>query len=140
MAVAAEGPGRSVTQAGAIAVRREGAEPLVLLVTAKKNPEHWIFPKGHVEPGEELAATALRELEEEAGVKGEILGRVGASTFRSGNEEIEVTYFLVRAGSRGKDREGRRRLWLPPAAARARLSFPDARDLLDGAMAQLPPR
>ena len=53
-----------IAQVGAIAVSREGGEPLVLLVTAKKNPEHWIFPKGHVERGEELAATALRELDE----------------------------------------------------------------------------
>ena len=127
-------------QAGAIAVRLEGPEPLVLLVTARQNPEHWIFPKGHVEPGEKLAATALRELDEEAGVEGEILGCVGSSTLRSGGEEIEVTYFLVRATNEGKGREGRRRLWLPSASARARLSFLDARDLLDKAMAQLQPR
>ena len=126
-----------IAQAGAIAVRLEGGEPLILLVTAKRNPDHWIFPKGHVEPGEDLAATALRELGEEAGVKGEILGPVGASTFRVGDDEIEAVYFLVRATNLGMDREGRRRLWLPPAAARARLSFPDARDLLDAAMARL---
>ena len=128
---------RQVTQAGAIAVRCDGAEPLVLLVTARKDPENWIFPKGHVEPGEELVVAALRELHEEAGVEGEVLGRVGSSMFRSGSEEVEATYFLVRAASQGEDREGRRRLWLPPAAARARLSFPDARALLDTAMAQL---
>jgi 8-oxo-dGTP pyrophosphatase MutT (NUDIX family) len=131
---------RVIVQAGAIAVRRESAEPLVLLVSARKNPEHWVFPKGHVEPGEEPARAALRELLEEAGVEGEILGRVGASRFRSGGEEIEATYFLVRAVNDGEDREGRRRAWLAPAAARARLSFADARDLLDSAMAQLPSR
>ncbi len=140
MAPGAEGASRGVTaQAGAIAVRREGSEPLILLVTAKRNPEHWIFPKGHVEPGEDPAAAALRELDEEAGVEGEIVRRVGSSTFRSGGEEVEATYFLVRATNQGKDREGRRRLWLPPAAARARLSFPEARGLLDTAMAQLQP-
>jgi bis(5'-nucleosidyl)-tetraphosphatase len=29
---------------------------------------HWDFPKGHVEPGEDLLQTALRELEEETGI------------------------------------------------------------------------
>jgi bis(5'-nucleosidyl)-tetraphosphatase len=29
---------------------------------------HWDFPKGHVEPGEDLIQTALRELEEETGI------------------------------------------------------------------------
>ena len=29
-----------------------------------------------------------------------------------------MTYFLVRATNQGMDREGRRRLWLPPAVAR----------------------
>src|SRR5882757_4202225 len=31
--------------------------------------KHWDFPKGHVEKGEELTQTALRELEEETGIK-----------------------------------------------------------------------
>ena len=121
-------------------MRLDGPEPLILLVTARQDPGQWIFPKGHVEPGEELTGAALRELDEEAGVEGAIVGRVGSSTFRSGSEDVEVTYFLVRATNQGRDREGRRRVWLPPAAARAWLSFPDARDLLDRAMAHLPRR
>lgn len=34
---------------------------------------HWDFAKGHVEPGETLQQTALRELKEETGLDGEIL-------------------------------------------------------------------
>ncbi len=29
----------------------------------------WVFPGGHVDPGESLEVAALRELEEECGVK-----------------------------------------------------------------------
>jgi hypothetical protein len=35
-----------IRQSGAIVVRLDGTEPQVLLVTAKRNPENWIFPKG----------------------------------------------------------------------------------------------
>ena len=65
-----------VDQAGAIIVSNgsDGA-PLTLLVTAKRNPDHWVFPKGHVEPGETLEVAARREAEEEAGVSGHIVDK-----------------------------------------------------------------
>jgi 8-oxo-dGTP pyrophosphatase MutT (NUDIX family) len=41
-----------IHQAGSIVVRLDRKEPQVLLVTAKRNPKNWIFPKGHIEKGE----------------------------------------------------------------------------------------
>lgn len=46
----------------------------VLLVTSSRRPDSWIVPGGGVEPEEEPAVTALREVREEAGVLGQ-LGR-----------------------------------------------------------------
>jgi len=46
---------RLIRQAGAIVVRRRKDGPRVLLITSKRNAEHWLFPKGHVEDGETLA-------------------------------------------------------------------------------------
>lgn len=46
----------------------------VLLVTSSRNIDHWIVPGGGVDPGEEPAVTAVREVLEEAGVVGN-LGR-----------------------------------------------------------------
>lgn len=129
-----------IRQAGAIAVRLEGPEPLFLVVTARRNPQEWIFPKGHLEPDEAPVDAAVRELSEEAGVRGTPLGPVGSATFRSGDEEVDVTYFLIQASSAGDAREGRRLAWLPHPGARARLSFQNAQELLDQAHARLTAR
>lgn len=44
------------------------------MVTSSRRPDSWIVPGGGVEPEEEPAVTALREVREEAGVLGQ-LGR-----------------------------------------------------------------
>lgn len=46
----------------------------MLLVTSSRRPNNWIVPGGGVEPNEEPASTAIREVLEEAGVVG-TLGR-----------------------------------------------------------------
>ena len=47
----------------------------VLLI---KNPSGiWTFPKGNIEPGEKPEETAVREVYEETGVKGEIVDYIG---------------------------------------------------------------
>ena len=77
-----------VSQAGAVAVRREGTELLVLLVTARRQPGHWIFPKGHVEPGETPDATALREAEEEGGITGTAVENLGSLSYEWEDEKV----------------------------------------------------
>ena len=85
-----------IPQVGAIAFRKDHQPPQILLVRAKKDPEKWIFPKGHIEPGEQAADAVLRELEEEAGVVGVRLGPIGPpQTFQSGEEFVRVQYHLV---------------------------------------------
>lgn len=44
------------------------------MVTSSRRPDSWVVPGGGVEPEEEPAVTALREVREEAGVTGQ-LGR-----------------------------------------------------------------
>lgn len=46
----------------------------VLLVTSSRAPERWIVPGGGLEPNEEPSVAAIREVVEEAGVRGH-LGR-----------------------------------------------------------------
>jgi 8-oxo-dGTP pyrophosphatase MutT (NUDIX family) len=123
-----------VPQAGAIAMRSQDGRTHVLIVRAKKDPSKWIFPKGHIEPGETPAETAVRELAEEAGVRGTVVCPVGVSTFQSGKERVEVTFYLVRFKAAVQAAEEREVKWLPADEARRTLSFDDSRRLLDDAV------
>ncbi|XP_066581069.1 diphosphoinositol polyphosphate phosphohydrolase 1 [Prorops nasuta] len=60
-------------RAACICVKND-LEDEVLLVTSSRRPDSWIVPGGGVEPEEEPAITAIREVREEAGVLGQ-LGR-----------------------------------------------------------------
>jgi 8-oxo-dGTP pyrophosphatase MutT (NUDIX family) len=118
-------------QAGAITVRGSGANVEVLIVRPKRSATEWIFPKGHVEKGESLAETAVRELREEAGVDGKVVDRVGESTFKLRGDTIHVTYFLVRAHGLVPPAERREIRWCRPADARALLTFDNLKRLVD---------
>ncbi|MGA7923360.1 MAG: NUDIX domain-containing protein [Thermoplasmata archaeon] len=57
--------------AGAI-VRSVGRLEVLLLHLTEEG--RWCFPKGHVEPEETLEAAAIREVQEETGLEGVLLG------------------------------------------------------------------
>jgi 8-oxo-dGTP pyrophosphatase MutT (NUDIX family) len=121
----------SVAQAGGIAFRGAGHDLEILLVTSKKVPDYWLFPKGHVEPGETDANAGVRETQEEAGVTGELLGPVGAPLiFDWAGKRYRVQYFLIRATAEAPATDGRIIAWLPINEALARLTFEDTRRLL----------
>ncbi|XP_028809830.1 diphosphoinositol polyphosphate phosphohydrolase NUDT4B isoform X2 [Denticeps clupeoides] len=54
---------------------RNDREDEVLLVSSSRHPDQWIVPGGGMEPEEEPCGAAVREVYEEAGVKGK-LGRL----------------------------------------------------------------
>jgi ADP-ribose pyrophosphatase YjhB (NUDIX family) len=129
---------KRIEQAGGIAVRKSGERWSVLLVRAKKDPSVWIFPKGHIEPGESADAAALRETQEETGVEGDLLGPVGAPLeFQSGREPVRVQYFLILATAETESPEGRKKRWYPLERAAEQLTFDSARELLDQVRAAL---
>ena len=55
---------REVMSTGFLVIRREPRLSFLLL----RHPDRWDLPKGHVDPGETPAESALRELEEETGI------------------------------------------------------------------------
>ena len=71
------------------------------LLVKNKNCHHWSFPKGHIEIGETIKDTALREIEEETGLKVKIQTNDVAINTYSPYEGClkDVYYFLAQAFS-----------------------------------------
>lgn len=128
----------AVKQAGGIVFRGGGGALSILLVTSKKQAGFWIFPKGHVEPGETEAEAGVRETQEEAGVTGELLGPVGPPLeYDWDGRRYRVQYFLIRATAESPASDGRTLAWLPFDEALERLSFDDTARLLREARARM---
>lgn len=128
-----------IQQSGAIVVRLDKDEPRVLLVTAKRNPKRWIFPKGHIEKGETAEEAALREALEEAGVSAKCVGTAGSLEYRFLGAGFRVEYFLaVLKREAGPPEKGRIRAWCSLDEALERLRFKNTRKLLRKAWKQLP--
>jgi 8-oxo-dGTP pyrophosphatase MutT (NUDIX family) len=121
-----------IPEAGAVATRTMNGRRRVLLVRAKKNPDQWIFPKGHVERGETPAEAAVRELREEAGYDGVVVAHIGSSEFPSGDEHVRVDYFHVAVPDDAQrlDGEAREQRWCTAVEAHGILTFDDAKELL----------
>jgi 8-oxo-dGTP pyrophosphatase MutT (NUDIX family) len=70
----------------------------------------WALPKGHIDPGESAAETAMREVLEETGVEGRLVEKLGdiryvyTASYEGGSGERIfkiVSFFLLRA-ARGR--------------------------------------
>jgi 8-oxo-dGTP pyrophosphatase MutT (NUDIX family) len=120
-----------IKQSGAIVVRLDAKEPRVLLVTAKRNPGNWIFPKGHIEKGETPEVAALREAKEEAGVVGKVIGPAGILEYRFLGVKARVEYFLAELmREAGPPEDGRQKMWCGLEEALEHLSYKNTRKLL----------
>jgi 8-oxo-dGTP pyrophosphatase MutT (NUDIX family) len=120
----------SPTHAGGVVVRRDSDELRFLLVTARRQPGLWVFPKGHIESGETPEQAAVREVLEEAGVEATIISPVGATEFRSARGPVRAQFYLMDFVSEGSPGEDRRRAWLTGDEARRALIYEDARLLI----------
>ena len=105
---------------------------------------HWDFAKGKMEKGETKNETALRELQEEANISATILDGFKEKLFYIFKEHGELTkktvYFFV-GEAQGEDirmsREHQGYIWLPYDQALAKLTFKNAKEVLEKADAFL---
>uniref|UniRef100_A0A0A9Z8P3 diphosphoinositol-polyphosphate diphosphatase n=1 Tax=Lygus hesperus TaxID=30085 RepID=A0A0A9Z8P3_LYGHE len=112
-------------RAACICVRSE-AEDEVLLVSSSRASECWIVPGGGVEPEEQPATTAVREVIEEAGVVGRLGRRLGVFENDARKHRTEVFVMLVTEElPEWEDSRaiGRRRKWFSVDEALKQLSL-----------------
>jgi 8-oxo-dGTP pyrophosphatase MutT (NUDIX family) len=70
-----------IRAAGGIVHRRNG-DATEVLVVHRPRYQDWSLPKGKVDPGETLEQTALREVQEETGVRATLGPHVGSNDYR----------------------------------------------------------
>lgn len=123
---------RLVRAAGGLVVRRLGSGLEVLLVH-RPAYDDWTFPKGKADPGEADAHCALREVEEETGLRCELGEEIGETRYRDNRDRPKVVrYFAMHPldGSFEPHREIDDACWLSVDSALDLLSYERDRDLL----------
>lgn len=118
------------THAGGIVFKIENTIAMYLLIRPKNRQNEWVFPKGHIEPGESETQAAVREVTEETGVVAKISSPVGTVEFRTARERVRAAFYLMEFMTIGAARESRGLKWAPVAEALRLLTHDSNRDLL----------
>ncbi|MBI4059118.1 NUDIX hydrolase [Candidatus Microgenomates bacterium] len=129
--------------AGGVVFNDQGQVLLIIVDAAKRH--YWEFPKGHIDGDETTKVAALREVEEEAGIKTEIADKIDISkyiyTSRTGEKIFKVvTFFLMKyLNGEPKPMEGEIAEvgWFTPQEAMKKLSFAQDKQHLAKALEML---
>ena len=134
------GVSQPIRAAGGIVLRGEGPERTVALVHRPRYDD-WSFPKGKLDDGEDEATAALREVEEETGLRCHLGPSVGAVTYRDRRGRAKVVrYFQMDAdgGRFAPNHEVDELRWVPIEDAEGLLSYAHDRNMLRQVLAGLP--
>ncbi len=124
---------RTVRAAGGVVTRTAGGTIEVLLVH-RPAYDDWTFPKGKAEAGETDEACALREVEEETGLRCELGEELPGTRYRDAKGRPKVVrYFAMHplGGSFAPHAEVDDVRWLPLGAAAEALTYERDRELLE---------
>ncbi|MFZ9986550.1 MAG: NUDIX hydrolase [Candidatus Nanopelagicales bacterium] len=128
------------TSAGGLVVDRRGDHLRAALIARhdRRGRLVWSLPKGHLEEGETPEDAAVREVEEETGIRGRVLAPLGVIDFWfiAENRRIHKTvhhYLMEASGGELSDEDAEvvEVAWFPLRDLRERLAYADERRLLD---------
>jgi 8-oxo-dGTP pyrophosphatase MutT (NUDIX family) len=123
------------SHAGGVVVRTIDGECEYLLVEASDTPGIWVLPKGRIEPGETPEQAAVREVDEEAGVRAAIVNRVGENEYAAKGRTVRTVFYLMRYEGDVGRREQRALAWHRYQDAIALLHFENTRRIVTEAHA-----
>jgi 8-oxo-dGTP pyrophosphatase MutT (NUDIX family) len=141
------GPTERATSCGGIIIRQLDDGPEIVLGRRNREGDRvtWSLPKGTPDNNESTEQTALREVTEETGLEVRIVAPVGPIQYfftqRGKRIHKTVHYFLmeVTGGDMANhDHEFDEVAWMPIAEARALMSFPTEREIVEQALAIAP--
>lgn len=130
------------TSAGGLVVDRSGSQPRVALIGRldRRGRLLWSLPKGHLEAGESTQDAAIREVEEETGIRGRVLAPLGTIDywFVAHDRRIHKTvhhYLLEASGGELSDTDVEVDVvaWVPFGELGARLAYAGERRLAETA-------
>jgi 8-oxo-dGTP pyrophosphatase MutT (NUDIX family) len=132
------------TSAGGLVLDRldSGASAALIGRLDRRGRLLWSLPKGHVEAGETETDTAVREVAEETGILGRVIGKLGVIDFwfvaEGRRVHKTVHHFLLVAADpvhgltlSDEDVEVSEVAWVPLGEVAARLAYADERRLLE---------
>lgn len=121
----------SVRGAGGVLFNRKGQ---VLLIRDRRG--FWVFPKGHLDEGESLEGAAMREVEEETGIRGHVLSELSPTRYTNNRGVArEIHWYLMEGEGKVQLEPGLNGVgFFPPEEARRILAFSDDLQLLEEAL------
>lgn len=131
---------REVLAAGAVVVRKVAKGEWEVLLVHRPRYDDWSFPKGKLDRRESFAAAAVREVEEETGLRVRLGSPLGDQEYDVRGRPKRVRYWVARViGSDEVDgyqpnREIDAVAWTPLDKARKRLSYDRDRATLEEAV------
>ena len=120
-----------VEAAGGV-VMRDGEVALV----HRSRYDDWTLPKGKLDPGESFEEAAVREVEEETGLRGRLVRELPAAEYQVSGRPKLVRYWLMDVEHEGPfvpNDETDQLRWLPPDEALRLLTYDRDLDVLRAA-------
>jgi 8-oxo-dGTP diphosphatase len=121
-------PDSAEVRASGGVVWRRGRDGVEILLVHRPRYDDWSLPKGKLDPGESWEQAAVREVEEETGLRCALGPELPPVGYRDGRQRGKVVrYWLMEATGEGAgfapDHEVDELRWLPAEEAPAALSY-----------------
>lgn len=118
-------PNTKTEKAGAVILSNQDRNKVALLYRGKQSD--WSFPKGHVDSGESVETTMVREIQEETGLTVKVLRELpGLAYATPAGEDVVLKMFLVESEDDSLlriEHEGDRLEWVPLGDVVGKLSY-----------------